>query len=147
MAKEDRSNCVLCRIVEGKSPVSMVYEDDKIAVFPTIEPVNRGHLLIIPKVHAPYFKDVEEETAGQIMVMALKVARAIRNSSIKCEGINFFAADGEAAGQDVFHFHFHVYPRFKDDGFGFKYDKSRHFVRANRPELDEVAKEIRSYLK
>jgi histidine triad (HIT) family protein len=143
----DHSNCILCQIVKGESPVSLVYQNAEISVFPTIEPVNPGHILIIPVVHAPSLNDLEEGTAARIMIMARKVALAIRKSALKCEGINLFVADGEAAGQDVFHFHLHVYPRFKDDGFGFKYDKSRHFVRAKRPELDEIAQEIRSHLK
>jgi hypothetical protein len=57
-----------------------------------------------------------------------------------------FIADGEAAGQEVFHFHLHVYPRFQGDGFGFKYDKAKHFITPARSELDEIAWEIRSKL-
>jgi histidine triad (HIT) family protein len=122
--REDQANCIFCQMLKGESPISLVYEDDKIAVFPTIEPVNPGHLIIIPKVHAPSLNDLDEETVGYIMKMAAKVAQAIRKSTFTCEGINIFVADGEAAGQDVFHFHLHVYPRFKGDGFGFKYDKT-----------------------
>ncbi|GAI66298.1 unnamed protein product, partial [marine sediment metagenome] len=62
------------------------------------------------------------------------------------EGINLFVADGDAAGQEVFHFHLHVYPRFEGDGFGFKYDRSKHFLYLNRPQLDEIAKEINRYI-
>jgi histidine triad (HIT) family protein len=142
MIKEVRPDCVFCQIVKGESPVSLVYEDDIISVFPTLEPINPGHLLIIPKKHAPYLSDLEEETASHIMIMASRLALAIRRSKFKCEGINIFVADGEAAGQDVFHFHLHVYPRFNGDGFGFKYDKSKHFVRMNRAEMDEIASEI-----
>jgi len=139
-------NCVFCKILAGELPVSMVYEDDRIAVFPPLQPVNKGHLLIIPKVHAPHFKDLHGETAGYIMKFAQQLSAAIRKSSYKCEGINLFLADGEAAQQEVFHFHLHVYPRFSGDGFGFKYDTAKHFVHMQRPELDEIAKEIRKHL-
>ena len=50
--------------------------------------------------------------------MGMRVAAALRASDIQCEGVNFFLADGEAAGQEIFHAHLHVFPRFKGDGFG-----------------------------
>jgi histidine triad (HIT) family protein len=143
----NHTDCVFCQIIKGNPPDSLIYQDDKVVVFPTLEPVNPGHVLVVPKVHATYFADLEEETAGHIMKIAQKVASAIRISNVKCEGINIFVADGEAAGQELFHFHLHVYPRFKEDGFGFKYDKSKHFVRMNRMEMEKIAEEIRSHLK
>jgi histidine triad (HIT) family protein len=146
ISKEDRSNCIFCNILNGKSPVSLVYEDKNIAIFPTVEPTNPGHILIIPKTHASYLSDLDEETAGHIMRMARRVALAIRRSNLRCEGINIFVADGEAAGQDVFHFHLHVYPRYQGDGFGFRFDKSKNFVRMNRLKLDKIAEEIRSHI-
>lgn len=146
MIKEVGLGCIFCQIVRGEAPVSLVYADDKISVFPTTEPVNPGHLLIIPKVHATFLSDLKPETAGHIMIIAARLAATIRKSRFKCEGINLFVADGEAAGQEVFHFHLHVYPRFRGDGFGFKYDKSKSFVWMKRTELDEIAQEIRSHI-
>lgn len=140
--KESRENCVFCKILDGKLPVSMIYEDKKVAVFVDLQPVNEGHLLIIPKYHAPYMKDVDVETLQHIMAIAKKMNKALRESKYKCEGVNLFLADGEAAHQEVFHFHLHVYPRFKGDGFGFKYDKSRHFLKSERERMDEIAKEL-----
>ncbi len=144
--KEDKENCVFCEIINGKSPVSIVYEDDKIIVFPTTEPVNASHMLIVPKVHAPYLADLDEVTTLHVIKIARKISEAIRKSEYRSEGINWFLADGEAAEQEVFHFHLHVYPRFKDDGFGFKYDKSKNFIRTNRQNLDQVADDIKNLL-
>jgi len=144
--KEDKSNCVFCSILEGKSPVSIVYEDELVVVFPTTEPVNTGHMLIVPRLHAPYLADLDEATTLHVMKIAGRISRAIRKSGIKCEGINWFLADGEAAEQEVFHFHFHVYPRFNNDGFGFKYDKSKNFIKTNRNDLDKIAEEIKKLL-
>ena len=144
--KETQASCIFCEIVAGHAPVSIVYEDDKVAVFPALEPVNAGHLLIIPKKHATYLSDLDEDSAGYAMKIAKKVAAAIRKSKYESEGINLFLADGEAAGQEVFHLHLHVYPRYKGDGFGFKYDKDKHFVKQERSVLDEVATEIKQYL-
>jgi len=89
--------------------------------------------------------DLDEETTLHIMKVARRIAAAIRKSKYTSEGINLFVADGEAAGQEVFHFHLHVYPRFRGDDFGFKYDRSKHFIRLSRPELNEIAKEIRRH--
>ena len=127
-------------------PLDIVYEDDKVLVFPPLQPVNAGHMLIIPKKHTPYLTDLDERTNLHIIKIARKASTAIRKSKYKCEGINWFLADGEAAHQEVFHFHFHVYPRFKGDGFGFKYDKKKNFIRMERSKLDKIAKDLKNLL-
>ncbi len=66
----------------------------------------------------------------------------IRESEIKCEGINFLLSDGEAAGQEVWHTHLHVTPRFEGDGFGFKRTE-KNLKKPTRNELNQIAKKIR----
>ncbi len=146
MGKEDKENCGFCKILAGESPVSMVYEDKKVAVFVPLSYVNPGHLLIIPRIHAPYMSDLDEEMAAYIMKVAHRMAKAIRKSEFKCEGVNLFLADGEAAMQEVFHYHLHVFPRYKGDGFGFKYDPNHSFIELPREALDQIAAEIRKHL-
>jgi histidine triad (HIT) family protein len=146
LMKEDPSNCIFCEFFAGRSPVSMIWEDDRVAVFVPFKPVNRGHALVVPKVHAPYLADLDGDLAAHIMGIAQRTSAAIRASDLKCEGINLFLADGESAGQEVFHFHLHVYPRFSDDGFGFKYD-ARHFADVSRQEMDRLAALIRMNFK
>ncbi len=75
--------------------------------------------------------------------VAMRVAGALRQSGVKCEGINLFLADGEAASQDVFHVHLHVIPRFRGDGFGVRFGPN-YGVEPNRKELDVVAERIRA---
>ena len=123
----------------------MVYEDEFVAVFPPLEPVNKGHLLVIPKKHAPYMKDLNDKTAMHIMKVTKKMGEAIRKSDFKCEGINLFVADEEVALQEVFHFHMHVFPRYKGDGVGLKHGKT-NFIIMSRTELDKVSKEIKKYI-
>jgi histidine triad (HIT) family protein len=146
VAKEDKANCILCKIVAGTSPVSLIYQDENIMVFPDLYPINPGHLLIIPKAHVTSMVDLEPEIAADMMKMAIRLDKAIRKSHFQCQGVNIFIADGEAAGQDVFHFHLHVIPRFSGDGFGFKYDKSKHFLKMERATLNDAAKEIKAIL-
>jgi histidine triad (HIT) family protein len=65
---------------------------------------------------------------------------------VRCEGVNLFLADGAAAGQEVFHVHLHVIPRYAGDGFGFHFNPA-YYELPKRPELDQLAKQIRSSLK
>lgn len=144
--KDDETLCIFCKIVAGTAPASIVYEDESVMVFPPLHPVNSGHLLIIPKKHAQYLADLEEDTAAHMMKIAKKLASAIRKSKYPSDGVNLFLADGEAAGQEVFHAHLHVYPRFEGDNFGFRYDEKKHFILMERSELDQVAEEIKKHL-
>jgi len=112
--------CVFCDIVRDAAPASVVYTDSRVMAFMDIQPVNRGHLLIVPRVHASYLNELEEETGGWLLQVGMKLAGAIRRSGLRCEGVDFFLADGEAAGQEIIHVHLHVIPRFQGDGFGFR---------------------------
>lgn len=144
--KESQENCVFCKILAGQSPVSMIYEDDQVSVFVDLFPVNEGHLLVIPKYHAPYMKDVKPGTLQHMMLIAQQMNAALRASDLPCQGVNLFVADGETAGQEVFHCHLHVIPRFENDGFGFRYDRARHFRQSQRVRMDEIANELKNKL-
>lgn len=134
------SDCIFCDIIAGKSPASVVYEDDAIIGVMDIGPVNPGHLMVIPKKHFPCMADMDEETGAHLFRIAMRMTRAVRESGVRCEGVNLFLADGEAAFQDVFHVHLHVIPRFKGDPFKIDADWS---VRPPREELDKIATQIR----
>jgi histidine triad (HIT) family protein len=79
------------------------------------------------------------------MVAGQKLAAAVRGSGLKAEGINLFLADGEAAGQQVFHVHLHVLPRFRGDGFGHRFPP-HYGQRPARQQLDADATAIRTSL-
>jgi histidine triad (HIT) family protein len=110
-----------------------------------IQPVNPGHVLVIPTRHDPYLSDLNPMIAGRLMQEAQRVAAAIRDSGVKCEGINLFLADGEAAMQEVFHVHLHVFPRFAGDGFGLRFGP-HYKEKPPRAELEEVGSRIRRAL-
>lgn len=136
-------DCVFCQIIRREAAASVVYEDDVVLAFMDIGPVNPGHTLIVPKRHFPYIADMEEGMGAHLFQVTMRVAAAIRKSGIRCEGVNLFLADGEAAFQEVFHLHMHVFPRFTGDLFKIDADWS---VRPSRTELDEVAARIRHQL-
>ena len=139
------SECIFCSILEGNSEASIVYKDKLVTAFMDIQPVNGGHVLVIPNNHAAYLADLDEETGAQQFRVAQKIAAAIRKTDILCEGINFFLADGEAANQDVFHVHLHIIPRYVGDGFGFRFGEG-YYELPERKSLDIDAEKISSYL-
>jgi len=136
------SNCTFCDILAEKRPVSPVYQDEICSAFMDIQPVNSGHVLVIPKQHAASLAELDENTGGHLFAIGQRVAAALRRSGIRCEGINFFLADGESAGQDVFHVHLHVFPRYEGDGFGLRLGP-HYYERPSREDLDAVAEKIR----
>jgi diadenosine tetraphosphate (Ap4A) HIT family hydrolase len=134
--------CVFCEIVAGRTPASLIYEDQVCLVLVDINPVNSGHALVIPKRHAAYLADLDEETGAHLFRVTMRLAQAIRKSGLRCEGINVLLADGEAAFQEVFHVHLHVLPRFQGDPFRIEADWS---IKPPREELDRVAHQIRTW--
>lgn len=134
------ADCIFCAIVAGSAPASIVYDDADLLAFMDIRPVTPGHLLIIPKRHAPFLADLDEATGARMFTVAMRLAQAVRASELRCEGINLFLADGEAAFQEVFHTHLHVIPRFVGDRFRIDADWS---VTPSRAELDEIAERVR----
>ncbi len=139
------SDCIFCSIVAGEAPASFVYRDEVCSAFMDIQPVNAGHLLVIPNVHATHLADMESETAGHLMRVGHRLAAAVRASGLRCEGVNLLIADGRAANQSVFHVHLHVIPRFRGDGFGFRFGP-HYFELPDRPELDASAERVRATL-
>ncbi len=142
---QSKSYCVFCEILAGREPASFLYRDDLCTAFMDIQPVNPGHLLVIPNLHTPDLAGLEEETGAQIFRVGRRLAAALRQSDLRCQGVNLFLADGAAAGQDVFHLHLHVIPRYRGDGFGMRFSPS-YFQRPPRSELDTIAGQIRSAL-
>ena len=139
------ADCVFCAIMARTVPSSVVYEDQACTAFMDIQPVNPGHVLITPNAHASMLADLDPATGGQMFRVAQRIAQAMREGRIHCEGVNFFLADGSAAGQDVFHVHLHVIPRYRGDGFGFRFGPD-YGKRPPRSELDSQAAQIRSAL-
>jgi histidine triad (HIT) family protein len=136
--------CVFCRLLSGELEVSLVHPDALCCVVADIQPVNPGHVLVIPNRHAESLSDLRADEAAAIFATGIRMGAAIRASGVRCEGINFFLADGAAAGQEVFHAHLHVFPRYRGDGF--KLSFGPHYRKAPRGELDALAGRLREAL-
>ena len=139
------SKCIFCDIIAGKSEASFVLRDDRVVVFMDIQPINPGHMLVVPITHAAYLSDLDVDTGAHMFRVAQNLAGALRKSRLMCEGVNLFLADGEAAFQDVFHVHLHVIPRFDGDGFGLTFPEQYYRI-PSRAELARAANQIRKNL-
>jgi histidine triad (HIT) family protein len=132
-------SCLLCDIVAGRAESSPVYDDEQVTAFMDIQPVTQGHLLVVPRAHVDFLESLDEDLGAHIFRVAHRLARALRRSGLPCEGVNMFLADGEAAFQEVFHVHLHVFPRTAGDGFRI----DAEWRRRSRGELDATAGRIR----
>jgi len=134
-------SCIFCQIVSGAAPASIVYRDELCTCFMDIQPVNAGHVLIVPNRHATNLQEMPEETVAHLFRMAQRLGAALRRTDLRCEGVNLSLADGEAAGQEVFHVHLHVFPRYRGDGFGLRFGPN-YTTKPPRDQLDAAAARI-----
>ena len=114
-------DCIFCRIVAGEIPSFKLLEDDRVLSFMDINPANEGHCLVIPKAHAPDLFAADDESLAAVAIACRRVAGAVRRT-LDPPGISLAQANGPAAGQSVFHLHFHVIPRREDDELLFNWE-------------------------
>jgi histidine triad (HIT) family protein len=110
--------CAFCAIAARQAEASVVHEDAAVVVFMDPNPVTPGHLLVVQREHAVGLEDLDGATSAHVWSVAHDMARALRRSSMGCEGINVLVCDGEVAFQTVFHLH--VIPRYAGDGWAIK---------------------------
>jgi len=138
--------CPFCNILAGTLEGTIVHQDEICTAIMDIQPINPGHMLVIPNQHIPDLGSLPVETGEHIFSVAQKLAAALRHSSVQCEGVNLFLADGKAANQEVFHYHLHIIPRFEGDGFGFTFSP-RYAELPTRKELENIGFYMREALK
>ena len=113
------SECIFCSIVAGEIPSSKVLEDPARLAFMDINPLQPGHVLLIPKKHYERVTDMPADELAELMRVMPELAAAVV-AATGVEGFNVFLADGAVAGQEVPHVHFHIIPRREGDGLGFR---------------------------
>lgn len=109
-----KESCVFCDIVASRKAASKVYEDEYTVAFMNLRQANEGHVLVIPKKHYRSLDELDDEIASHLLQTVVKVTKAVKQS-INPEGITVWQSNGEAAGQEVEHVHFHILPRYVDD--------------------------------
>jgi histidine triad (HIT) family protein len=110
-----QSECLFCKIIRKEIPAVIIYENDHVIAFPSIEPINPGHALIVPKTHSQNIYETPDEHLAELIVASKKIATAVK-SVFNAEGVNIINNNDKSAGQSIFHTHFHIIPRFHDDG-------------------------------
>ena len=136
-----KQQCIFCKIIKNEIPVIKVYETSKNLAFLDINPLTIGHSLIIPKKHAENIFDISPDDFKALMIDAEKLAKILK-ISLKAQGINLINSSGEIAGQSVFHFHFHLIPRYKNDKLEFSDWWNKKTKKINNQELFKIAQKI-----
>src|SRR3954454_11190419 len=131
-------DCIFCSIVAGDTPATIVDEDEHTIAFMDIHPWTRGHALVIPREHHKNLYEIDEETLGQVMTAAKRLAIRARDG-LEADGVNLLNSTERAAWQTVFHFHVHVIPRYEDDPL----QLPGRPMDVGEGELAEVAKQLR----
>jgi histidine triad (HIT) family protein len=108
-------NCIFCKIIKNEIPSVKVYEDDRVFAFLDINPLNDGHLLVIPKAHAENIHEITEADFVAVASATHKLTAAVKKA-LNPEGINLMQLNGKAANQVVPHLHVHIVPRWFGDG-------------------------------
>ncbi|WP_344939961.1 HIT family protein [Sphaerisporangium flaviroseum] len=117
------SDCTFCKIVAGVLPSYRVLEDEHTLAFLNIRPAAPGHTLVVPRVHVRDVWEISKVSHGEVADMVHRVA-ALLKATLAPEGVNVKHNTGQAAGQDVFHYHVHVVPRWREDGLRLTWSSS-----------------------
>ncbi|MDH7564476.1 MAG: HIT family protein [Candidatus Bathyarchaeota archaeon] len=134
-------NCVFCMIVEKKVPASLVYEDKHTIAFMDNHPVNEGHTLVIPKKHYATIYTLPERETARLCRVVKKVACEVKKA-INPDGITISQQNERGAGQDVFHVHVHIIPRYA----GQRMPRFEELKEEAREKLDCAAAKVRQHI-
>lgn len=108
-------DCIFCDIISGRREAVTVHEDEQTCCFMDLRQGNPGHVLVVPRMHCEDIYSLPEADGEAVMRSVIRVSRAVRDA-FQFPGLNIWQSNGECAGQEVYHVHFHVHPRQPDDG-------------------------------
>ena len=134
-------DCIFCRIVAGEAEASIAYQDEATFAFMDLGQFHPGHSLVVPRQHIVNIFALNDTTGAALMAAVTRVARAV-HKAFGPDGINIWQSNG-APWQEVDHVHFHILPRWRDDGL-LRFPPPRE--KPSRAELDSQAAKIRAAL-
>ncbi len=126
------NKCIFCH--KEEIITDFVYEDEKLMAFMDMEPINEGHVLVVPKEHFLDMDEIPDSLLAHLMTVSKKIVSALKE---------IYHPDGYSIMQnggmfnDVGHFHLHIFPRYQEDGFGWTYGTEAKNVNA------EIARKIK----
>lgn len=130
--------CIFCQIANGRIDANIIYKNELLTCFLDFEPINEGHVIIVPNKHYYDADEIPNEILMSIMSLSKRIVKIIKDR---------YSPDGYSIMQnggmfnDVGHYHMHVFPRYKNDGFGWTYSDAKHYA------TSDVAKELKELLK
>lgn len=134
-------DCIFCKIINGVIPSAKVYEDADFIAILDINPVSKGHLLIIPKKHCVNLMDMDDAIL-QRCILVLKKLSIVLTKALNVSGVNLIQNNGKDAGQIIFHSHFHLIPRRPNDGIRIGMEHHKY----NVGEMEEYADLIKKFI-
>jgi histidine triad (HIT) family protein len=134
------NDCIFCKIIKGEIPCYKVYEDDKVIAFLDIAPVNPGHVLVVPKEHFEKIENLPDDMLCEITKAVKKISMVILKA-VNADSYNLGVNNGKTAGQLVPHVHFHIMPRFENDGLKLFQGK-----KGVENDMEKIAESIRKAL-
>jgi len=108
-------DCLGCRLANGVEKVRIIFENEHVSCFLDIDPINEGHTLILPKAHVRELAEMSAELMASVMDAASRISHALQ-AVYRPDGITMMQNGG--VFNDLNHFHLHLFPRYRDDGFG-----------------------------
>jgi diadenosine tetraphosphate (Ap4A) HIT family hydrolase len=133
----DKAQCIFCRIVAGEIPCHKLIETDAVLAFLDVNPLAPGHALLVPRVHADRLEELSADMAAAIVREIGPLARRVL-AAVGAGDYNVLQNNGPASGQVVPHVHFHIIPRRKSDGLGYRWNVTK----AEPARLAELARRI-----
>jgi histidine triad (HIT) family protein len=133
------AGCIFCAIAAREAEASIVFEDDATIAFMDLRQMSPGHTLVVPKAHVPDIFAIDDAAAASVVRTVVRISRAVRDA-LQPDGLNIWQSNGEAAGQEVQHVHFHVLPRSHGDAMLRVYPRKPDYP--PRTDLDALATRI-----
>lgn len=135
--KMSDTTCVFCQIANRQLNAHKIYEDDYVVAFLDAHPSTKGHTLVIPKEHFDNMAMCPKDILDRLIETCQLIAQA-QIANLGATGVNILTNIGKSAGQTINHFHFHVIPRFENDGLLLTFPQND----MNDDDLEQVAQSI-----
>ncbi len=133
--------CIFCSIINKEIPASIIYETEKVISFLDINPMTKGHSLVVPKDHFKSLEEIPENIWNELLTAFRKISNAIKRG-LNATGYNILLNQGKTSGQEIEHIHFHILPSYPDSRFY----KSINHISYREGEINEIQKLIKENL-
>ena len=137
------AECVFCKIVAGEIPCTKVFEDGLCIAFLDVGPISPGHTLLVPKAHYETIHQMPAAEAAHLARHIPSLAAAVQRA-VRAEGINVLQNNGACSGQEVFHVHVHLIPRWPQDGLGFRWPAKQADPEVLKQQAEAITKHLKS---